>query len=152
MLLEAFRNHKRWLMFIAMVLVIPSFVVTGIYSYNRMMSDDGAIAKVDDASVTPQNFDEAKRKQLDNLRAQLGDQFRANMLDNPEARVALLQNIMNNRSLASEAIRKHVEISEGMAIEIIKTFPAFQTNGKFTQSRYQNYLQAQGIATSILSI
>ena len=40
MLLELFRNHKRWLMFIAMVLVIPSFVVTGIYSYNRMISDD----------------------------------------------------------------------------------------------------------------
>lgn len=50
MLLELFRNHKRWLMFIAMILVIPSFVVTGIYSYNRMMSDDGAIAKVDDTS------------------------------------------------------------------------------------------------------
>lgn len=144
MLLEAFRNHKRWLMFIAMVLVIPSFVVTGIYSYNRMMSDDGAIAKVDDASITPQDFDEAKRKQLDNLRAQLGDQFRANMLDNPEARVALLQNIMNNRSLASEAIREHVEISEGMAIEIIKTFPAFQTNGKFDPKRYQNYLASAG--------
>lgn len=58
MLLELFRNHKRWLMFIAMVLVIPSFVVTGIYSYNRMISDDGAIAKVDDVSILPQQFDE----------------------------------------------------------------------------------------------
>ena len=35
-MLQAFRDHKRWLMFIAMVLIIPSFVVTGIYSYNRM--------------------------------------------------------------------------------------------------------------------
>ena len=49
MLLEVFRTHKRWLMFIAMVLVIPSFVVTGIYSYNRMVSDDGALAKVDES-------------------------------------------------------------------------------------------------------
>ena len=66
MLLELFRNHKRWLMFIAMVLVIPSFVVTGIYSYNRMISDDGAIAKVDDQSILPQQFDEAKRQRLEN--------------------------------------------------------------------------------------
>lgn len=65
MLLELFRNHKRWLMFIAMVLVIPSFVVTGIYSYNRMISDDGAIAKVDDVSILPQQFDEAKRQRLE---------------------------------------------------------------------------------------
>ena len=35
-MLQAFREHKRWLMVIAMVFIIPSFVVTGIYSYNRM--------------------------------------------------------------------------------------------------------------------
>ena len=39
-MLQAFRTHKRWLMFIAMVLIIPSFVVTGIYSYSRMATDD----------------------------------------------------------------------------------------------------------------
>ena len=91
MLLELFRNHKRWLMFIAMVLVIPSFVVTGIYSYNRMISDDGAIAKVDDVSILPQQFDEAKRQRLENLRVRLGEEFRSNMLDSQEAKVALLE-------------------------------------------------------------
>ena len=44
-MLQAFRDHKRWLMFIAMVLIIPSFVVTGIYSYNRMTQADNSIAK-----------------------------------------------------------------------------------------------------------
>ena len=29
-MLQAFREHKRWLMVIAMVFIIPSFVVTGI--------------------------------------------------------------------------------------------------------------------------
>lgn len=68
MLLELFRNHKRWLMFIAMVLVIPSFVVTGIYSYNRMISDDGAIAKVDDVSILPQQFERSQAPTSENLR------------------------------------------------------------------------------------
>ena len=99
MLLELFRNHKRWLMFIAMILVIPSFVVTGIYSYNRMMSDDGAIAKVDDVSITPQQYDEVKRQQLDNLRQRLGENFKSNLLDTAEGRWAVLQSIMNERSL-----------------------------------------------------
>ena len=44
-MLQAFREHKRWLMFIAMVLIIPSFVVTGIYSYNRMSQSDNAIVQ-----------------------------------------------------------------------------------------------------------
>ncbi len=106
MLLELFRNHKRWLMFIAMILVIPSFVVTGIYSYNRMMSDDGAIAKVDDVSITPQQYDEVKRQQLDNLRQRLGENFKSNLLDTAEGRWAVLQSIMNERSLMGEVAKE----------------------------------------------
>lgn len=144
MLLELFRNHKRWLMFIAMILVIPSFVVTGIYSYNRMISDDGAIAKVDDVSILPQDFDEAKRRQLETLRVNLGEAFRSDMLDNAEARAALLERVMNDRSLSGEIAKEHVEVSEAAAIEMIKTFPAFQKDGKFEPELYENYLASAG--------
>ena len=144
MLLEVFRTHKRWLMFIAMVLVIPSFVVTGIYSYNRMVSDDGALAKVDDESILPQDFDQQKRKQLDNLRSRLGEQFRPNMLESQDARAMILRNIMTERSLQGEATQEYVEITEATAIEMIKSFPAFQKDGKFSRDLYENYLRGTG--------
>ena len=146
MLLELFRNHKRWLMFIAMVLVIPSFVVTGIYSYNRMISDDGAIAKVDDVSILPQQFDEAKRQRLENLRVRLGEEFRSNMLDSQEAKVALLEAIMNEHSLIGETSLEDIHVSEQVAIEMIKTFPRFLTDGKFDAEKYTNYLAASGMS------
>ncbi len=144
MLLEAFRTHKRWLMFIAMVLIIPSFVVTGIYSYNRMVSDDGALAKVDDESILPQDFDQEKRKQLDSLRVRMGEQFRANILESQDARAMILRNIMTERSIQGEAAKEYVEISEATAIEMIKSFQAFQDKGKFSRERYENYLRATG--------
>lgn len=146
MLLELFRNHKRWLMFIAMVLVIPSFVVTGIYSYNKMISDDGAIAKVDGESILPQQFDETKRQRLENLRVQLGEDFRSNMLDSQEAKVALLEAIMNDRSLVNEIVRENIYLSDQIAIEMIKTFPRFLTDGKFDAEKYSNYLAASGMS------
>lgn len=146
MLLELFRNHKRWLMFIAMVLVIPSFVVTGIYSYNQMISDDGAIAKVDDVSILPQQFDEAKRQRLENLRARLGEEFRSNMLDSQEAKVALLEAIMNERSLIGETSMEDIYVSDQVAIEMIKTFPRFLTDGKFDAEKYTNFLAASGMS------
>lgn len=144
MLLEAFRNHKRWLMLIATVFVVPSFVVTGIYSYNTMMTDDGAIAKVDDVSITPQDFDEAKRKQLEALRNRLGEQFRANMLDSVEGRVAILDSIMNDRALIGEVAKEHILVSEETAIEMIKSVPAFQNNGQFSTELYSNFLAGRG--------
>ena len=152
MLLELFRNHKRWLMFIAMVLVIPSFVVTGIYSYNRMISDDGAIAKVDDVSILPQQFDEAKRQRLENLRVRLGEEFRSNMLDSQEAKVALLEAIMNERSLIGETSLEDIHVSEQVAIEMIKTFPRFLTDGKFDAEKYTNYLAASGMSDEYFAV
>lgn len=146
MLLELFRNHKRWLMVIAMVFVIPSFVVTGIYSYNRMISDDGAIAKVDDQSILPQQFDEAKRQRLENLRVQLGEQFRSNMLDSQQAKVALLEALMNERSLIGETSMENIYVSDQVAIEMIKTFPRFLTDGKFDSEKYTNFLAASGMS------
>lgn len=117
-MLQAFRDHKRWLMFIAMVLIIPSFVVTGIYSYNRMTQADNSIAKVGDSSITPELFDQAKRQQLERLRQQMGDQFRAGMLDTPEAREALVRNLMDEAAVTQTVAREHVGVSEQEAVAL----------------------------------
>lgn len=144
MLLEGFRSHKRWLMFIAMVFIIPSFVVTGIYSYNRMMDDSNDIAEVDGNAITQQQFDDQKRKALDNLRAEMGDQFKANILDNQAAKVSLLENIMNERAMADEAAASGVNIPEATAVNTIKSAQGFQDKGKFSAELYENYLRSVG--------
>ena len=125
-MLQAFRDHKRWLMFIAMVLIIPSFVVTGIYSYNRMTQADNSIAKVGDSSITPELFDQAKRQQLERLRQQMGDQFRAGMLDTPEAREALVRNLMDEAAVTQTVAREHVGVSEQEAVALIKNADALK--------------------------
>ena len=98
-MLQAFREHKRWLMVIAMVFIIPSFVVTGIYSYNRMTQSDNSIVKVGEVSITPENFDLAKRQQLERLRQQMGESFHASLLDTPQAREDLLRMLMDKHRL-----------------------------------------------------
>ncbi|MDO4936948.1 MAG: peptidylprolyl isomerase, partial [Sutterellaceae bacterium] len=54
------------------------------------------------------------------------------------------ERIMNDRSLSGEIAKEHVEVSEQAAIEMIKTFPAFQKDGKFEPELYQNYLASAG--------
>jgi peptidyl-prolyl cis-trans isomerase D len=131
-------------MVIAMVLIIPSFVVTGIYSYNRMNQADNSIAKVGDVSISPQDFDEAKRSQLERLRQQLGDQFRSNMLDSPEARRAIVQQLMDRAALTVEVKRDNVAVSEEQAVALIKSAPALQQDGKFSPEIYERFLQSMG--------
>ena len=149
-MLQAFRDHKRWLMFIAMVLIIPSFVVTGIYSYNRMTQADNSIAKVGDSSITPELFDQAKRQQLERLRQQMGDQFRAGMLDTPEAREALVRNLMDEAAVTQTVAREHVGVSEQEAVALIKNADALKENGQFSPALYERFPRARARATSSL--
>lgn len=143
-MLEAFRTHKRWLMFIAMILVIPSFVVTGIYSYNRMISDDGALAKVDGESITQEQFDNAKRQQLENLRVTMGQAFQADMLDTADARVAIMQSLLNERAVMGEVAQNHILVSDDVAVSVIKSLDSFQKDGRFNRELYENYLASTG--------
>lgn len=145
-MLDAFRNHKRWLMFIAMVLIIPSFVVTGIYSYNRMMEADDAIAKVGEESITPQMFDQQKRVLLENLRSSMGENFKASMLDNPEGRQLVLTQLMNDAALKQTIAKEYIRISEEDAIRVIKGSSALQKDGKFDPELYEQFLRARGIS------
>ena len=54
---QSFRNQKRWLMLIAMILIIPAFVFIGINGYSRLNPDANAIAKVDGKGIQPEEFD-----------------------------------------------------------------------------------------------
>ena len=113
-------------MLIATVLIIPSFVVTGIYSYNRMNQADNAIAKVGEVSITPEQFDYAKRGQLERLRQTLGENFRANMLESPEAREDILRALIDDAALMQTAAAEYVAVSEAEAIAFIKSAAGLQ--------------------------
>ncbi len=143
-MLELFRTHKRFLMFVAMVLIIPSFVVTGIYSYNRMTQADNSIARVGDVSVSPEDFNRAKREQLERLRQQMGEDFRANMLETPEARAAIVRSLLDEAAVTQTVAREYIEVSEAQAIALIKNASALQKDGKFSPELYEQFLRSQG--------
>ena len=143
-MLQAFRTHKRWMMLIAMIFIIPSFVVTGIYSYNRMTDTENEIAKVGDTTITVEDFNNAKRVYLNNLRQQMGSNFNPNLLDSQEARVSILAGLITDRVISLELAQSYINVSEADAVNLIKSAPAFQRNGQFSQDAYKQFLNATG--------
>ncbi len=143
-MLQAFRTHKRWMMFIAMIFIIPSFVVTGIYSYNRMSDSENDLATVGDTSITMMDFDNAKRQYLDNFRRQMGQSFKPNMLDTAEARASILVALISDRAISLEIASEYMNVGEADAINLVKQAPAFQRDGKFSTEAYQQFLNSMG--------
>lgn len=142
---DSIRSHRRWLMLFLLLLVFPSFVVTGIYGYNQFVGRENAIARVDGQPISQAELDAAHREQMDRLRGMFGEQFDARMFDTPQARAATLENLLAERALQSEAQREHVFVSEQRLRELIAAEPAFQQDGKFSYDRYKQLLAAQGL-------
>lgn len=143
-MLQAFREHKRWLMVIAMVFIIPSFVVTGIYSYNRMTSSDNSIVTVGKIAITPEMFDMAKREQLERLRQQMGESFHASLLDTPQAREDILRMLMDDSAITQVVANTHIGVSQAEAIALIKNADALKRDGQFSPELYEQFLRSQG--------
>lgn len=142
---DSIRSHRRWLMLFLLLLVFPSFVVTGIYGYNQFVGGDNAIAKVGGQPITQVELDAAHREQLDRLRGMFGENFDARMFDTPQARAATLDNLLAERALQIEAAKEHVHVTEARLREIISAEQAFQVDGKFSYDRYRQLLGAQGL-------
>ncbi|MEP6609434.1 MAG: SurA N-terminal domain-containing protein [Burkholderiaceae bacterium] len=141
---DSIRSHRRWLMFFMLVLIFPSFVFFGIQGYNRLVDKDGALATVDGAPIKQQEYEAAIRDRAERLRQSLGANFDAKLLDTPDARAAILDQLLLDRALANEAAQSNVVVSADRLRDFIAAVPAFQQDGKFSYDRYKAFLASRG--------
>jgi peptidyl-prolyl cis-trans isomerase D len=138
------RTHRNWMMLFILVLILPSFVFFGIQGYNSFVDRDGALATVDGAPITQQEYDAALRDRVERLRQGLGPNFDPKLLETPEARAAVLEQLVLDRALANEAAKSNVVITVDRLREFISNVPAFQQDGKFSYDRYKAFLASRG--------
>ncbi|HVE89802.1 MAG TPA: SurA N-terminal domain-containing protein [Burkholderiaceae bacterium] len=138
------RAHRNWMMLFILVLILPSFVFFGIQGYNSYVDKDGALATVGGAPVTQQEYDVALRERAERLRQAMGSSFDAKLLETPEARAAVLDQLVLDRALANEANQANVVVTVDRLRDFIANVPAFQEDGKFSYDRYKAFLASRG--------
>jgi peptidyl-prolyl cis-trans isomerase D len=70
------------------------------------------------------------------------------MLDNPEARMAILDDLINQRLLLVEAGKNRMFASDAVR-QTIAGVDAFKVDGKFSTERYEAALRAQGMTPQV---
>lgn len=143
-MLEWIRENKRWAQIILFALMLP-FACTGIEGYRRMQDDTGIIAKVGDQKITRADFDRAMAEQLERMQQMLGGAVDPKLLDSPQAKQSVLDNLITQRAMLAEVSRERLTISDDQLRSVIATAPAFQDNGTFSQARFQRYLASQNL-------
>lgn len=143
---EFIRTHQRLMQIFLMLLIIPSFALVGISGYKSFGDDASTIAKVAGQAVTQQQWEAAQRQQMERYRQMLGSQFDQKMFDSPEAKQAVLDNLIAERAVGAEVARAHLSVGDAVLQKTIAEIPGLVTaDGKFDFERYKALLAAQGM-------
>ncbi len=141
---DAVRNNKRIVQVFLALIMLP-FAFFGVDSYVRNAGPGQDVAKIGDVKITQQQFQQALREQQERLRTQLGAQFDPKLLDTPEARQAILTDLVDQRLLMLEASRSKMLVGDEAIRRTIGAIDAFKVDGKFSPERYEAALRAQGM-------
>ena len=142
---DAVRNNKKIVQVFLALITLP-FAFFGVESYVRSVGAGDDVAKVGDIKITQQQFQQALREQQEKLRNQLGGRFDPKLLETPEARIAILDDLINRDLLLMEASKKNLLVGDDAVRNTIASIEAFKIDGKFSNERYESLLRAQGMS------
>ncbi|MBC7489408.1 MAG: SurA N-terminal domain-containing protein [Glaciimonas sp.] len=142
---ELIRSHKRFMQFLLLLLIIPSFALVGLQSYTGFGDSANNVAKVAGQSITQQDWDAAQRQQIDRMQQMFGPQFDAKMFDTKAAKQSILDNLVAQRAQLAAVTREHLMVSDFILQQTLLGTPELQgADGKFDNEKYRSLLAAQG--------
>ncbi|MDQ2990704.1 MAG: SurA N-terminal domain-containing protein [Pseudomonadota bacterium] len=138
---EFIRTHQRLMQIFLALLIVPSFVLVGVSSYQSKGDSASAIATVDGQNITQQEWEAAQRRQIDRYRQAMGAQFDQKMFDTPEAKQAILDNLVAERAVGAEVAHRNLTITDATLAKVY----AEQFNGDVEQ--YKATATSMGLTT-----
>ena len=150
---EFIRTHKKWMQVLLALLIIPSFVLVGVSSQTNSGPGTVEVATVGGARITQQEWEEAQRQQMDRYRGQLGERFDQKMFETPEAKQAILENLISERALDTEIKNNHLTVGDDTLFKQIYNLGAFKRpDGTFDMEQYKAALGAQGMTPRMFEV
>src|SRR5256886_8937346 len=139
------QKHRRVAQ-VFLALIAITFATWGIESYTRFAGNRDAVATVNGYEISQREFAEQLRAQQESIRRMFRGQIDPAALDNPEARRAVLDQMIAQRVVFSEAAKRHLFLPRQAVIDAITNAPEFQENGKFSPALYSAYLTQRGVS------
>ncbi|MFV0596991.1 peptidylprolyl isomerase [Shewanella sp.] len=129
-----------------LVLVILSFAFAGVSSYLGSTTDAPA-AEVNGDKITKAELEQAYQSERARMEQQLGEMFAALSADErylESIKQSVLERLVADKLIDQAAAAMGLRVSDEQIIAAIKSEPAFQTDGKFDNDRYQAILRQLG--------
>nr|WP_315481275.1 SurA N-terminal domain-containing protein [uncultured Undibacterium sp.] len=146
---EYIRTHKRIMQGVLLVIIFPSFAFFGIESFTQR-DVRTTVATVAGQAISQQEFDQALSNQLDRLKQAYGQDFDAQMLNTPEARQGVLDDLIARKALTVETVKSKLTVSDQVLQQSILETPGLKKeDNSFDGERYKSLLAMQGMTPAM---
>jgi peptidyl-prolyl cis-trans isomerase D len=139
-------KHKRWLQVVLLVLIVPPFALFGIDYYFRDTGGGGALARFGDIRISDLEYSQALRQAQDRMREMMKNNPDPALLNSPQLKESVLNDLIARKVALAHAYRSGMMVSTAELQKIIGAVEAFRDeSGRFSQTRYRQMLQGQGM-------
>jgi peptidyl-prolyl cis-trans isomerase D len=119
------RDHSRLALGFLLLLIIPSFIFFGVQGYSRFTDGaNPAVAKVDGQSITRNEWENAHKRYLDQVRRQ-SPNIDPSKIDSPELRNETLDGLVRERVLLAAANQLHLFPTPARMSRLFDSDPQF---------------------------
>lgn len=139
-MLDSIRSVAQgWVGKAILALITIPFALFGIDSYLSSAGNNAAVAKVNGNEISIQAYSNA----MQNLRNRFQSEGKVDpaQLDNPETKLMVLNQLINQQLLDEEIKHAQYAINDAQLATYITDMPSFQNDGKFSQELYDQVLQ-----------
>lgn len=143
-LMQAFRDLVRgWLGKALLILLLVPFALVGIESY-FVGGKAAPAATVNDDEISQFDVDKTLDQQKQRILASMGENPDASLIDTTVLRQDVLKSLIERALLSTQAKKVGFLVDDETITRLIHETPAFQENGVFSQTRYEQMLRNIG--------
>ena len=146
-MLSTIREHAdSWLIKSILWLIILAFIGTIFYSWGMggtSNSGGGVVATVEGENIYQGEYERTFNNLVDFYRQQFKNQFSDELIKKLDLKTQALEALIQKKLLLQEAKKQNLKVSNAELISHIQGLQVFQTDNKFSEKTYRNYLQFQ---------
>lgn len=140
------RKHNKLFQIILVLLILPSFVLFGVHSFDNAAGDD-VVAKVGRQKITQSELDNATRTMAERMRAQQPETDPA-VFDTPAFKQQALDALIHDYTLNAAAYDQRVRAPDSRLQRIFATAPDFAAFRNADGTINTRLLESQGISSA----
>ena len=143
-MLQGIRDRaKGWFAWVIVIFISIPFALWGIQEYFGT-DPNVAVAEVNGTELGLQQFQLAYQRQRQQLRNLLGAQADPGLLDDERLKRETLDALIDSEIMVQTGIQDGLYITDEQLAAVIQSQEAFQRDGSFSQSAYEEWLRSQG--------